>query len=410
MPPKVQQVPVKKDEDSSYRYKMPRLTPRKMSSGNGVKTSIINSSDIAKAINRTQACLTQWFGYALACQSRISSQSNQIVLNGDHSPKKLQDSLYEFIDYFILCPCCSNPETTMDKKGNQLLLHCHACGKTEAACQGAHPSYVQKTLDWILSHMTTEQKQTQNVTTRTRGRLDEIDEFQQQKANEVDDAGTGLAIDVDDLKKAETEIDAKTAKAKLTQDQEEEYIEKLKKQLAGEESDLEIFEEFSSVAESGGWSSLTRLNIIYECLFNGATKELLDILKDRRGFLIRMLPDDDTQKDFLQFMAKYIEKDHPELLSSAPIIWYTLYDNEIVEDGGMQKFISSRISKRFEDPAKGKELRKLLDKFYKWLESAEIEPEPEEPEDEEPAPAAEAPAPKEEEKPAEKEEINIDDI
>jgi translation initiation factor 5 len=407
MPPKVQQVPVKKDEDSSYRYKMPRLTPRKMSSGNGVKTSIINSSDIAKAINRTQACLTQWFGYALACQSRISAQSSQIVLNGDHNPKKLQDSLYEFIDYFILCPCCSNPETTMDKKGNQLLLHCHACGKSEAACQGAHPNYVQKTLDWILAHMTTEQKQTQNVTVRSKGRLDEIDEFQQQKAAEVNDAGTGIAIDVEDLKKAEAEIDSKTAKAKLTQEEEEEYIKKLKKQLAGEESDLEVYEEFTSVAESGGWSSLTRLNIIYECLFNGATKELLAILKDRRGFLIRVCCDDDTQKEFLQFMAKYIEISHPELLSSAPIIWYTLYDNEIVEDGGMQKFISARISKRFEDSTKGKQLRKLLEPFYKWLETAEVEPEPEEPEDEEPAPAPVAPA---QEKAEDKEEINIDDI
>ena len=410
MPPKVPMIPVKKDEDaSSYRYKMPKLISRNLSSGNGVKTTIINSTDIAKAIFRTPAALTQWFSYHLACQAKFSNQTNQIVLNGDHSTKKLQDSVYEFIDNFVLCPSCLNPETTLDKKGNTLVLHCHACGHTEPACQGSRSSYVQKTLDWIISHLQTETKQTSgNVTMRTKGRIDEIDEYQKEKAKEVEDGGAGVPIDVDDLKKIENEIIG-DSKKKLSEKEENEYIEKLIADLASDKEDLEIFDEFAQVSEQTQWNSLTKLNIVFACVFNGATKEFLNIMKHRRGFLIRVLTDDSVQKDFLLILAKYIEKEHPELLSSAPIIWYSLFENEIVEEGGFKKFAEAKVSKRFEDPAKAKQLRALIKPFYEWLENTDYEPEPE-PEVNTPAPAPAQSAPAPAEKPKAEATINIDDI
>ncbi|EAY04823.1 Domain found in IF2B/IF5 family protein [Trichomonas vaginalis G3] len=405
MPPKVAQIPIKKDEDSTYRYKMPRLTPRKLSSGNGVKTSIINSADIAKAIGRTQALLTQWFGYALACQARINPSSSQIIMNGDHPAKKLQDSLYEFIDNFILCPHCLNPETTMEKKGSQLILVCHACGHSDPACVGSHATYIQKTLDWILSHIQSEQTKGQNVTQRAHGRLDEIDEYEKQKANEQNEATTGVEINVEEFKKIEAELDAQNQKAveRPTEAEENAYFEKFGKQLVGEETDAEIFEEFNSMAERGGWNSPTRCAIIFEYLFRGEPTEILNSIEDRRGFIIRVLNEDGIQKDFQTAMASFIEKKVPELFTSAPVIWHCMYNNEIIEDSAFLAWYTARPSKRFEDPEKAKKLREMLAPFKTWIETAEIEPEPEEDVKEE----EEKPEEKAEDK---KDDINIDDI
>lgn len=386
MPPKIAQIPIKKDEDATYRYKMPRLTSRKLSSGNGVKTSIINSAEIAKAIGRTQALLTQWFGYHLACQARINPTSSQIVLNGDHPVKKLQDSIYEFIDNFILCPCCSNPETTMDKKGNQLILHCHSCGHSDPACQNGRPNYIQKTYDWILSHLQSEQTKGENVTQRAHGRLDEIDEFQKQKADEQNDGSTGIEINVDELKKIEAEIVAKNTKQpeKPTEEEENAYFEKFGKQLVGEETDLEIFEEFNSMADRGGWNAPTRCSIIINYLFKCPPEEILNVMMDRRAFLIRILNDDDIQKDFQNLVANYIEKTEPKLFTSAPVIWHFMYENEIIEETAFNNWYA-HPSKRFEKPDKAKALRDLLIPFKDWLKNAELEPDPEDFDDEEPA-------------------------
>ena len=134
-------------------------------------------------------------------------------------------------------------------------------------------------------------------------------------------------------------------------------------------------------------------------------------MKRRRGFLIRVLTDDSVQKDFLLIVAKYIEKEHPELLSSAPIIWYSLFENEIVEESGFKKFAEAKVSRRFEDPAKAKQLRALIKPFYEWLDKAEYEPEPEPIEtNTSAAPAESTPAPAPVEKPKAEVAINIDDI
>ena len=42
--------------DAFYRYKMPRLLAKVEGKGNGIKTVIVNMTDIAKAIGRPPTC------------------------------------------------------------------------------------------------------------------------------------------------------------------------------------------------------------------------------------------------------------------------------------------------------------------------------------------------------------------
>jgi translation initiation factor 5 len=64
----------------------------------------------------------------------------------------VQNALYDFIDLFILCPACENPETLMRPKGNGLELHCRACGARSKVQPGKNKA-AQKMLPWILKNI-----------------------------------------------------------------------------------------------------------------------------------------------------------------------------------------------------------------------------------------------------------------
>ena len=48
-------------EDINFRYKMPRMIAKTEGRGNGIKTVIVNMSDIATALNRPPELVTKFF-------------------------------------------------------------------------------------------------------------------------------------------------------------------------------------------------------------------------------------------------------------------------------------------------------------------------------------------------------------
>ncbi|KAF0990448.1 hypothetical protein HZS_3289 [Henneguya salminicola] len=120
----------RKVEDPFYRYKMPKLFAKVEGRGNGIKTLIQNMSDIAKSLGVPPEYPTKYLGIELGAQVIVDSKNDRYIVNGSHDALKLQIILYEFIEKYILCPECSNPETYMIclAKKSKIEIVCQACG------------------------------------------------------------------------------------------------------------------------------------------------------------------------------------------------------------------------------------------------------------------------------------------
>jgi translation initiation factor 2 beta subunit (eIF-2beta)/eIF-5 len=146
----VQMIPMKRGEDAhTYRYLMPKLVLRPTSRS----TDIVNTSAVCHDIGRTAICLRQWFITALSTTAGIDEATSEIQIRGIYDGPTLQNLVYDFIDVFVLCQSCENPETVMQAKGPSVLeLHCRACG-TSSRVQPGKSKAAQKMLAWILKNI-----------------------------------------------------------------------------------------------------------------------------------------------------------------------------------------------------------------------------------------------------------------
>ncbi|KJE91864.1 translation initiation factor 5 [Capsaspora owczarzaki ATCC 30864] len=115
--------------DAFYRYKMPRLQSKIEGKGNGIKTVIVNMSDVAKCLARPPEYTCKYFGCELGAQTQMDDKISRYVVNGAHDAEKLQTLLDGFISRFVLCKSCQNPETELLlDKAQQIWQKCAACG------------------------------------------------------------------------------------------------------------------------------------------------------------------------------------------------------------------------------------------------------------------------------------------
>nr|CAG4647884.1 EOG090X05QT [Moina brachiata]SVE92994.1 EOG090X05QT [Moina brachiata] len=116
--------------DAFYRYKMPRLLAKVEGKGNGIKTVLVNITDIAKALGRPPTYPTKFFGCELGAQTQFDIKHDRFIVNGSHEAGKLQEMLDIFIKKFVLCPGCDNPETVLlvHAKKQTISQSCKACG------------------------------------------------------------------------------------------------------------------------------------------------------------------------------------------------------------------------------------------------------------------------------------------
>eukprot|EP00557_Chaetoceros_sp_GSL56_P006779 CAMPEP_0176494582 /NCGR_PEP_ID=MMETSP0200_2-20121128/10185_1 /TAXON_ID=947934 /ORGANISM="Chaetoceros sp., Strain GSL56" /LENGTH=421 /DNA_ID=CAMNT_0017892373 /DNA_START=358 /DNA_END=1623 /DNA_ORIENTATION=- len=118
-------------EDPSYRYKMPSVIGKIEGKGNGIKTVIVNISDLALSLHREPAEVNKFFGCEMGAQTSYNEADDRAVVNGAHSDPQLQQCVHKYIEKFVLCPQCGLPETTYSIKQGCIWHRCAACGAKE---------------------------------------------------------------------------------------------------------------------------------------------------------------------------------------------------------------------------------------------------------------------------------------
>lgn len=113
------------NKDLYYRYKMPKVNLRHEGKSGG-RTIVVNLDDISNSLRRKSNYILKYLGYELATQ--VKSDKGKYILNGKHDLTRIQDIIYDFIDAYVICPCCENPETFYINEGT-LGMECLACGK-----------------------------------------------------------------------------------------------------------------------------------------------------------------------------------------------------------------------------------------------------------------------------------------
>jgi len=129
--------------DPYYRYKMPKITGQHKGRGNGCKTVITNLDDLSKSLNREPDEILKFIGYSTGSQTSITKDTEYIV-NGFIGDEDLLKYIYTYIENFIICSTCRNPETKYKFRSKKVNTKCSACGGMNELVEHKLVNYIKK--------------------------------------------------------------------------------------------------------------------------------------------------------------------------------------------------------------------------------------------------------------------------
>ncbi|KAK9488226.1 domain found in IF2B/IF5-domain-containing protein [Lipomyces starkeyi] len=389
------------NQDPFYRYKMPPIISKIEGRGNGIKTAVVNNADVARALARPPMYVTKFFGLELGAQTSVNEATDRYMVNGAHDASKLQDLLDIFINKFVLCKACKNPETDIVITKDQMLYRdCKACGKRS-------PIDLSHKLSGVILKNPPASVGKKGSSGGKKGKKDRKDK-DKDKNDDADDAENGERSDDELTKRIAAEAfslppvqatpgDEEDDDDDWAVDTSEEAVRARVKELEGQVgafvigdddepdgndvySQLGIWileqptkpnnvEVFKKIKDLGIENKHRTLQVLAQTLFD---KDILTQIKDRVPLLKKLMTGDNHEKAFLGGTERFIGREHPELISSIPKILHQYYSYDIISEDAILKW-GSRASKKYVDKEISKKVRKAAQPFLTWLEEAESE-------------------------------------
>lgn len=112
--------------DPFYRYKMTKIGFKKEKT----KTVILNLDKIASELKVDFKFMINYIKSKLSIAIKIdNSDTNhvKIIISNHVDTNLVQNSLYDFIESYVLCQKCRLPETVMEEENKKIYLNCNAC-------------------------------------------------------------------------------------------------------------------------------------------------------------------------------------------------------------------------------------------------------------------------------------------
>lgn len=389
--------------DQFYRYKMPKLLAKVEGKGNGIKTVIVNMVDIAKSLNRPPMYPTKYFGCVLGAQVNYDPKNERYIVNGSHESNKLQDLLDGFIQKYVLCPSCHNPETVLGvlTKKNIITTSCKACGYNGLLNnKDKLTTYILKNPPTAVSGNGAGGKESKknkkskkeekngkkhaNGDSNSPGAAGDSDE----KDDPIDNLGNGNDDDDDETWGENTDPDAVAKRMSelslgaknlmMNEDLEKSPKERLdmfldyvknKKTECGGVFDANAQKDIVAEAERLDIRDKAVL-VLCELLFD---EDIIQQIKTHRVLFLRFTAENvKAQRYLMRGFEQVVQRSKSELLPKVSRILKAFYDSDILDEKVIIDW-GSKASKKIVGEKLSKEIHEKAQLFLTWLKEAEEE-------------------------------------
>ncbi|CCH42602.1 Eukaryotic translation initiation factor 5 [Wickerhamomyces ciferrii] len=380
---------------------MPPIQAKVEGRGNGIKTAIPNLSEVARALGRPPSYLIKYFGFELGAQTSINESTDRYLVNGVHDQPKLQDSLDGFINKFVLCGSCKNPETVIiiTKDGN-LIRDCKACGqRTSIDPRSKLATYIEKNPPESAKGSGKKKKSAtasanvvgggMSISDIASGNKKTTEPKEDEGENSDDDAltrkinaeasalPTAQPIDDDDwavdvseeaVRKRALELEALNLEngGDSAFDQFGEWLLEFGEDKDELPNDVEIYKK---ALELEIHEDVNTVQVLAQTLFD---EEIVQQIAQHKGLLTKIITTPKHEKAFLGGLERFLGKDKPELLSQISKILLQVYENDIVDEETIKDW-GSKVSKKYVSKEISKKVKKAAKPFIEWLNQADEE-------------------------------------
>ncbi|KAK5950268.1 eukaryotic translation initiation factor 5 [Knufia fluminis] len=407
--------------DPFYRYKMERIQSKIEGKGNGIKTVVANLPSVAQSLARPPSYVIKYFGFELGAQTNTNPKDDRWIINGAHQSDKLQESLDGFINRFVLCKDCKNPETEFVIKDGRILLDCKACGQRtnvdirhklsgfilKNEPKGGKKGKKEKMSRRDRAKLEAQENDSVNGTDRSPHESNSDKDLDDDEAvaagsddeftKQIEEGAKGIsAADGDDKEDewaVDTSAEAVAARAKelpadlkrslaFDEDDDEEngfsvydqlgtWIDEQAKEK-GNVSKVDDVEIYKKAAELGIESKYKTLTVLAQTIFDD---NIVAQIPKRASMLSKMIGESEKhQKAFLGGIERFVGNDHKDLIPKVPQILMTLYQSDVINEE-VAKPWGTKASKKYVDIATSRKVRQAAEPFLKWLEEADSEDE-----------------------------------
>lgn len=407
------------NDDIFYRYKMPLLQAKIEGKGNGIKTVVTNMPELAQALRRPPEYVTKFLGVELGAQTIMNAEAGRYIVNGAHDTQRLRDLLCRFINKYVLCEACRNPETALSQDSKGIIsAQCAACGAKYAV------DMKHKVITYMLKNPTNGAAKPVSRGKSVGDKADwrsATDEEAGKAADQSDPAAKPLVVGGVAVPSVSSDAYADDGHVQWSVDTSAEAVRQRRNELAGTgksvqqlmaDDDIDALSEaqraqrFFAYARDGirGVAALSvkalaaeadRLGvrdkaagILVELLFDAHILEAGQVNKHRRLLLEFAHERPRAQRYLLNALERFIGVANRQLIPKTGNIMKALYDADIVDEEVFLAWDEQPTSK-YVDQAIFDALRSAAKSFLTWLREAEVEVSDEE-QDEKPSNASAA--------------------
>jgi len=405
------------NDDSSFRYKMPKLLTKVEGRGNGIKTVIVNMVDVAKALHVQPQYPTKFFGIELGAQSKFEKDTDRAIVNGAHSAGDLQRLLDKYIAIFVLCPKCKLPEIKIEVLKSKIKIDCAACGYNDVL-KTAH-----KLASFIIKNPPTKKEKEDMekddvekeaaVKSKSRKKEDKADKKKgkkKKKDGSSDEDSSDEAVEAvvptkkpseKDEEKVEWFTDTSKEAQRARQQAEFAEIQRVDEALkivediskpadksgkdspstvlrmylaSGGRSPAEVTAELRRLQLARGLDESQRLKTLFEAVFDVSQPQtIVSQFKKQAPLLKKFAADKAGVKLMIGCLEDFVANVNPKLVPYIPHILQTLYENDVLSEESILSWADSPPESSWfainKDLAAN--IRVKAKPFISWLRTAE---------------------------------------